>query len=240
MTYNFRLRRDFTVRQVLAAARPAQARACLISVLRSGAGPVITSSEARASECVGCRLLRRTCWNSPASGCDRGRSTLVPVSCAAMRPQHSIPGCQLRRRGLSWRDQLRGRTTRRFCEKSAGCCGPAARPSSAFANRLNLLLSDPVALVKTPREKVPLRARQEEAFKIGRFLDFRIVRASRRGSRRWASDSSSWKAWLRASLGPSLFRRPAAVQRAHFDPHQPRRSRACSPRLQLRAHSKWR
>ena len=46
----------------------------------------------------------------------------------------------------------------------------------SFRNRLNLLLSDPVAIAKHLLREA-LGRREQAAFKIGRFLDFRIVRA---------------------------------------------------------------
>jgi len=167
--YNFRLRRDFTVRQVLAAARPG----ARVLDLGCGAGPVITELRGAGLECVGAdysgdmlefarqRLQSRSLDPAGLVRCD-GRSTPFPdasfdvVVCLGV---------------ISYVEDYEAvlREIRRLLR-------PGGTVIISFRNRLNLLLSDPVAIAKHLLREA-LGRREQAAFKIGRFLDFRIVRA---------------------------------------------------------------
>jgi len=222
--YNFRLRRDFTVRQVLAAARPG----ARVLDLGCGAGPVITELRSEGLECVGAdysddmlefarqRLRSRSLDSSGLVRCD-GRSTPFPdasfdvVVCLGV---------------ISYVEDYEAilREIRRLLR-------PGGTAIISFRNRLNLLLSDPVALVKHLVRRA-LRARQEEAFKIGRFLDFRIVRS------RIEALGLRFVKLEGIGFGPFCFAgRPLFSERTSI-----RISRALTrvlSRLQLRAAFKW-
>jgi ubiquinone/menaquinone biosynthesis C-methylase UbiE len=165
--HNYRQRRDHTVQHVMATIAPGSR----VLDLGCGAGPVIAELRSQGVDCTGVDyshdmlnyarvrlrsrfldescLVRSDCRNTPFPDC-----SFDMVVCLGVISYVEDYGPIL--------------------EEIHRVLRPGGTAIITFRNKFNLVLSDPVATVKTIAKAI-LGIRDTEPFKIGRFLDFRAV-----------------------------------------------------------------